>query len=190
MFETLSDFANLPLLVLVSTVLSFLLMPALNAYSRFNERQADRYAFQSIRSVQPFISFDEQTGRAESGGAHACPAGWSGFSIRIPRFPGGSPRPKPGSFVSQPIAAVDASPPLRQHKQSPLASRQQALHAMQVLFRIHPNGVERRLSHVNRDSVFKKTQLFQPLRLFQRRFGQRDETIQRRLAVRIEIRDA
>jgi STE24 endopeptidase len=56
LFETLADFANLPLLVLVSTVLSFLLMPALNAYSRFNERQADRYAFQSIRSIEPFIS--------------------------------------------------------------------------------------------------------------------------------------
>jgi len=56
MFEALSDFADLPVLVLVSTVLSFLLMPALNAYSRYNERQADRYAFQSIASVQPFIS--------------------------------------------------------------------------------------------------------------------------------------
>jgi STE24 endopeptidase len=56
MFATLSDFANLPLLVLVSTVLSFLLMPALNAYSRFNERQADRYCFQSVASVEPFIS--------------------------------------------------------------------------------------------------------------------------------------
>src|SRR6266705_6195512 len=56
MFETLSDFANLPLLVLVSTVLGFLLLPALNAYSRFNERQADRYAFQSITSIEPFIS--------------------------------------------------------------------------------------------------------------------------------------
>jgi STE24 endopeptidase len=56
MFETLSDFANLPLLVLVSTVLSFLLMPALNAYSRFNERQADRYVFRSIPSIEPFIS--------------------------------------------------------------------------------------------------------------------------------------
>jgi STE24 endopeptidase len=56
MFETVSDFANLPLLVLVSTVLSFLLLPALNAYSRYNERQADRYAFQSIASVEPFIS--------------------------------------------------------------------------------------------------------------------------------------
>ncbi len=56
MFETLSDFANLPLFALVSIVLSLLLMPALNAYSRFNERQADRYAFQSIANVGPFIS--------------------------------------------------------------------------------------------------------------------------------------
>ncbi len=56
MFLQLSDFANLPLLVLVSTILSLLLMPALNAYSRFNERQADRYAFESIASIAPFIS--------------------------------------------------------------------------------------------------------------------------------------
>jgi STE24 endopeptidase len=56
LFDRMSDFANLPLLVLVATVLSFLLMPALNAYSRFNERQADRYCFQSVASVQPFIS--------------------------------------------------------------------------------------------------------------------------------------
>jgi len=56
MFEELSDFANLPLLALTATALSLLLMPALNAYSRFNERQADRYAFESISSVEPFIS--------------------------------------------------------------------------------------------------------------------------------------
>jgi len=56
LFETLSDFASLPLIVLVFTVLSFLLMPALNGYSRFNERQADRYAFDSIGNVEPFIS--------------------------------------------------------------------------------------------------------------------------------------
>jgi STE24 endopeptidase len=56
LFETMSDFANLPLLVLVFTILSLLLMPALNAYSRFNERQADRYCFQSVASVEPFIS--------------------------------------------------------------------------------------------------------------------------------------
>ncbi|HUO26072.1 MAG TPA: M48 family metallopeptidase [Candidatus Aquilonibacter sp.] len=56
MFEELSDFANLPLLAIVATGLSFLLMPALNAYSRYNERQADQYAFESIGSVEPFIS--------------------------------------------------------------------------------------------------------------------------------------
>jgi STE24 endopeptidase len=55
-FVSLSDFANLPLLVLIFAVLSFLLMPALNAFSRFNERQADRYAFENIASVAPFIS--------------------------------------------------------------------------------------------------------------------------------------
>jgi STE24 endopeptidase len=55
-FEELSDFANLPLLALTATVLSLLLMPALNAYSRYNERQADRYAFESIANVEPFIS--------------------------------------------------------------------------------------------------------------------------------------
>jgi len=56
MFETLSDFANLPLLALVMTALSFLLLPALNAYSRYNEREADRYAFRSIPNIAPFIS--------------------------------------------------------------------------------------------------------------------------------------
>lgn len=56
MFEELSDFANLPLLALVSVLLSFLLMPALNAYSRYNERQADRYAFESISNIEPFVS--------------------------------------------------------------------------------------------------------------------------------------
>src|SRR5271154_7044375 len=55
-FDRLSDFANLPLLILVSTVISLVLMPALNAYSRFNERQADQYAFESVASIVPFIS--------------------------------------------------------------------------------------------------------------------------------------
>jgi len=56
MFESLADFANLPLLALVSTVLSLVLMPVLNAYSRQKEREADQYCFESISSVQPFIS--------------------------------------------------------------------------------------------------------------------------------------
>ena len=56
MFESLADFANLPLLALVSTVLSLVLMPVLNAYSRQKEREADQYCFESIDSVEPFIT--------------------------------------------------------------------------------------------------------------------------------------
>jgi STE24 endopeptidase len=74
MFEELSDFANLPLLALVSVVLSFLLMPALNAYSRFNERQADRYALESIASVEPFISSMNKL--AEQNLAERTPSKW------------------------------------------------------------------------------------------------------------------
>jgi STE24 endopeptidase len=74
MFEELSDFANLPLLALVSVVLSFLLMPALNAYSRFNERQADLYAFESIASVEPFVSSMNKL--AEQNLAERAPSKW------------------------------------------------------------------------------------------------------------------
>jgi STE24 endopeptidase len=74
MFETMSDFANLPLLALVATVLSFLLMPALNAYSRFNERQADRYCFQSVASVEPFITSMNKL--AEQNLAEKTPSRW------------------------------------------------------------------------------------------------------------------
>jgi STE24 endopeptidase len=52
----LYDFANLPLIVLVVTVLSFLLMPALNAISRRHEREADRYAWENISTIAPFIT--------------------------------------------------------------------------------------------------------------------------------------
>ncbi len=74
MFAGVSDFADLPLLILVSTVLSFLLMPALNAYSRFNERQADRYCFQSVASVEPFISSMNKL--AEQNLSEKTPARW------------------------------------------------------------------------------------------------------------------
>ncbi|MGD0932674.1 MAG: M48 family metallopeptidase [Candidatus Korobacteraceae bacterium] len=52
----LYDFANLPLIVLVATVLGFVLMPALNAISRHHERQADRYAWENTPAIAPFIS--------------------------------------------------------------------------------------------------------------------------------------
>jgi STE24 endopeptidase len=73
-FETLSDFANLPLLMLVATVLSLLVLPLLNAYSRFNERQADRYAFRSIAKVAPFISAMNKL--AEQNLAERSPSRW------------------------------------------------------------------------------------------------------------------
>jgi STE24 endopeptidase len=55
-YSSQADFANLPLILLVATVISLLLLPILNAYSRFNERQADQYAWKSIASIGPFLS--------------------------------------------------------------------------------------------------------------------------------------
>jgi STE24 endopeptidase len=54
------DFANLPLMILVATAISVLLLPVMNSYSRFNERQADLYAWRSLGSVQAFCSAMEK----------------------------------------------------------------------------------------------------------------------------------
>jgi len=54
------DFANLPLMILVATALSVVLLPVMNAYARFNERQADLYAWKSVGSVRPFCSAMEK----------------------------------------------------------------------------------------------------------------------------------
>lgn len=56
LFDSRTDFANMPLLVLVSSGISMLLMPALNAYSRFNERQADVYCWKTVPSITPFVT--------------------------------------------------------------------------------------------------------------------------------------
>ena len=55
-FQSGADFANLPLLALVTTFLSLLLLPVVNSYSRALERQADAYALHSLASPAPFIS--------------------------------------------------------------------------------------------------------------------------------------
>ena len=52
----LYDFANLPLILIVATVLSLLLMPAMNALSRKHEREADRYAWENIAAIEPFVT--------------------------------------------------------------------------------------------------------------------------------------
>jgi STE24 endopeptidase len=70
MFLFLTDFANLPLLVLVSSLLSVLLMPALNAYSRFTERQADVYCWKSVPSVTPYISAMEKLNKQNLSESH------------------------------------------------------------------------------------------------------------------------
>lgn len=76
-FHGPADFANLPLLALVTTGLSLLLLPAVNAYSRALERQADAYALQAIPSRTPFISSMEKL--AELNMAERQPNPWIEF---------------------------------------------------------------------------------------------------------------
>ena len=52
----LSDPAGLPVLLLAGGVWSFLVMPAANAVSRAQERAADRYALQTTRNVDAFVT--------------------------------------------------------------------------------------------------------------------------------------
>jgi len=76
-FHGAADFANLPLLALVTTCLSFLLLPAVNSYSRALERQADAYALRAIPSREPFISSMEKL--AELNLAERRPHPWIEF---------------------------------------------------------------------------------------------------------------
>ena len=59
------DFANLPLIILVTTVISLALMPLLNAYSRVNEREADRFALAVDSRRRPVHQRHEQAGRTK-----------------------------------------------------------------------------------------------------------------------------
>ena len=52
----LSDPAGLPALMLMGGVWTFLLLPVVNAISRAQERAADRYALQSTRNVDAFVT--------------------------------------------------------------------------------------------------------------------------------------
>jgi len=72
-----ADFANLPLLALVTAGLSFILLPAVNSYSRAMERQADTYALRAIPSSAAFISSMEKL--AELNLAERRPNPWIEF---------------------------------------------------------------------------------------------------------------
>ena len=96
----LYDFANLPLIILVATVLGFLLMPAFNALSRKHEREADLYAWESISAIGPVCYGHAEAGRPEPRRAHAVALAWSGSSSRIRRFRSGSLPRKRGTNPS------------------------------------------------------------------------------------------
>lgn len=70
MFQHLADFANLPLLALVASGISLLVMPAINAYSRFKERQADLYCWKSVADVTPYITAMEKLGKQNLSESH------------------------------------------------------------------------------------------------------------------------
>ena len=55
-FRGPSDFADLPLVVLVTLLVSLLLLPAVNAFSRSMERAADAYAVRSVQDPSVFVS--------------------------------------------------------------------------------------------------------------------------------------
>ncbi|MBI3896137.1 MAG: M48 family metallopeptidase [Acidobacteria bacterium] len=55
-YRNIADFANFPLLLMVSMVLSLMALPIANAFSRRNERQADEFALRMISDISPFIS--------------------------------------------------------------------------------------------------------------------------------------
>lgn len=76
-FRGIADYANLPLLGLVFTGLSLLLLPAVNAQSRRMERQADEYALSSIPSSAAFVSSMEKL--AEMNLAERRPPAWIEF---------------------------------------------------------------------------------------------------------------
>ena len=61
-FRGISDFADLPLLALVATGLSLVLLPVVNSHSRRMERQADEYALRAIPAPSAFVSSMEKLG--------------------------------------------------------------------------------------------------------------------------------
>ncbi len=76
-FRGVADFANLPLLGLAFVGLSVVLLPAVNAFSRRMERQADAYALNAIASPAAFVSSMEKL--AEMNLAERRPPAWIEF---------------------------------------------------------------------------------------------------------------
>ena len=71
---SIADPAGLPLLIVVIAVISLLAMPVGNAWSRWRERMADRYALEETRKPKAFA--DAMTRLANQNLADADPARW------------------------------------------------------------------------------------------------------------------
>lgn len=76
-FRGVADFANLPLLILVSMGISLILLPCVNIHSRWLERQADDYALKTIPNKSAFIHSMEKL--AEINLAERQPSAWIEF---------------------------------------------------------------------------------------------------------------
>lgn len=76
---SVSDPAGLPLFMIVVSIISLLAMPVTNAYSRWRERNADRYALQETRKPKAFA--DAMTRLANQNLADADPAAWVVFLL-------------------------------------------------------------------------------------------------------------
>jgi len=76
-FRSVADFANFPLLILVSMGLSVILLPCVNSHSRWLERQADAYALKTIPTPSAFITSMEKLGEINL--AERRPAAWIEF---------------------------------------------------------------------------------------------------------------
>lgn len=61
-FESISDVANLPLLMAISTIFSLVVLPLVNGFSRRAERAADRFALEMTRKAAAFITSMEKLG--------------------------------------------------------------------------------------------------------------------------------
>jgi STE24 endopeptidase len=76
-FRGVSDYANLPLLILVSMALSLALLPCINVHSRWLERQADDYALKNIPNKSAFVTSMEKLAALNL--AERRPAAWIEF---------------------------------------------------------------------------------------------------------------
>jgi STE24 endopeptidase len=77
--KDIADPAGLPLMMVVVAVISLLVMPLGNAWSRWRERMADRYALESTRMPKAFA--DAMTRLANQNLAEADPAAWVVFLL-------------------------------------------------------------------------------------------------------------